>query len=162
MKKSSKICHIQKRFFDTENAVKQRYTVLLARILIPICICYNPAYLDAAGELLPQQIYEEGEKNHIRISYKKEILYGEEITGVYISMNRHVVSLTDTNKGVRAIVELLVNISIISIEPFIVPNSQFTKVCLNLYNIIQCEKRGRGLYLKCQILILPRKRLQWQ
>ena len=68
---------------------------------------HNLAYLDAAGELLPQQIYEEGEKNHIRISYKKEILYGEEITGVYIQHeDRHVVGFTDTNKGVRAIVEL--------------------------------------------------------
>ena len=69
-------------------------------------VCKNDVQL-TAGELLPQQIYEEGEKNHIRISYKKEILYGEEITGVYIQHeDRHVVGLTDTNKGVRAIVEL--------------------------------------------------------
>ena len=76
MKKSSKICHIQK-IFDTENAVKQRYTVL-RRDIDSNMHMHNLAYLDAAGELLPQQIYEEGEKNHIRISYKKEILYGEE------------------------------------------------------------------------------------
>ena len=95
-----------KDFFDTENAVKQRYTVL-RRDIDSNMHMHNLAYLDAAGELLPQQIYEEGEKNHIRISYKKEILYGEEITGVYIQHeDRHVVGLTDTNKGVRAIVEL--------------------------------------------------------
>lgn len=95
-----------KDFFDTENAVKQRYTVL-RRDIDSNMHMHNLAYLDAAGELLPQQIYEEGEKNHIRISYKKEILYGEEITGVYIQHeDRHVVGFTDTNKGVRAIVEL--------------------------------------------------------
>ena len=95
-----------KDFFDTENAVKQRYTVL-RRDIDSNMHMHNLAYLDDAGELLPQQIYEEGEKNHIRISYKKEILYGEEITGVYIQHeDRHVVGLTDTNKGVRAIVEL--------------------------------------------------------
>lgn len=52
-----------KGFFDAENVAKQDYKVL-RRDIDSNMHMHNLAYLDAAGEILPQQIYEEGEKTH--------------------------------------------------------------------------------------------------
>jgi medium-chain acyl-[acyl-carrier-protein] hydrolase len=65
---------------------------------------HNLNYLEAAVEILPQEVYEQGEYNNIRITYRKEILYGEDITGNYVlSDGRHIVYFNDSEGNIRTV-----------------------------------------------------------
>lgn len=67
---------------------------------------HNLSYLDAAYEILPEEVYQGEEFNHIRIAFKKEIKYGEEIVCSYVYADeKHIVTLKDEKK-VRAVIEL--------------------------------------------------------
>lgn len=95
-----------KGFFDNEQIKKQPYYVL-RRDIDSNRHMHNLCYLDAAGEVLPQEIYDKGEMSNIRISYKKEILYGEDIMGGYVFFDgKHIVCFQDSENNIRAIVEL--------------------------------------------------------
>ncbi len=60
---------------------------------------HNLSYLDAAYEILPEEVYQREEFNHIRIVYKKEIKYGEKIVCSYGHVNeKHIVTLKDEKK----------------------------------------------------------------
>lgn len=67
---------------------------------------HNLSYLDAAYETLPEEVYQREEFNHIRMAFKKEIKYGEEIICSYASEGeKHIVTLRDEKK-VRAVIEM--------------------------------------------------------
>lgn len=92
-------------FFCGEQIQKQPYRVLRRDIDTNLHM-HNLSYLDAAYEILPQEVYQQGEKNNVRISYKKEILYGEAVMGGYIHYEgKDVVCFQDSEGTVRAIVE---------------------------------------------------------
>lgn len=96
-----------KDFFDSQPEYSQKYKVLRRDIDTNLHM-HNLSYLDAAYEILPQEIYNQGERNNIRISYKKEILYGEDIIGNYKNkQQKDVVCFKDVEGTIRAVVELM-------------------------------------------------------
>lgn len=95
-----------KGFFDGEDIYKRKYEVLRRDIDTNLHM-HNLSYLEAAYETLPEDIYRKGECSNIRICYKKEIMYGEEIVGKYLHTDgKEVVCFQDTEGGIRAVVEL--------------------------------------------------------
>lgn len=69
---------------------------------------HNLSYLDVAYEMLPEEVYQNIKFGHIRIAFKKEIKYGEEINCIYgVKGDVHRVVLKDERK-VRAVIELYV------------------------------------------------------
>lgn len=96
-----------KDFFDSQPEYSQKYKVLRRDIDTNLHM-HNLSYLEAAYEILPQEIYNRGERNDIRISYKKEILYGEDIIGSYKKwQEKDVVYFKDSEGNIRAVVELM-------------------------------------------------------
>lgn len=69
---------------------------------------HNLAYLKLAYEVLPDEIYENNNFNTVRINYKKEIKYGENILCKYIFENgKHIITIKDENdKVLHSIIEL--------------------------------------------------------
>lgn len=89
-----------------ETSHSQNY-VVLRRDIDANGHMHNLNYLEAAEEILPQDVYDKGEYDNIRITYRKEILYGEDITGSYIlSDDNHVVYFSDSDGNIRAVVAL--------------------------------------------------------
>ena len=72
---------------------------------------HNLYYLDLAYEALPQEIYGKRPFNYVRISYKKEIKFGDIVECKYAKENeKNIVVITDKdNKVIHAIIELCVN-----------------------------------------------------
>lgn len=68
---------------------------------------HNLYYLDFAYEILPKEVYEEGENNNIEIMYKKEIKLGEKIKLLYQYEDANIVSIkSEDEKILHAIVKL--------------------------------------------------------
>ena len=69
---------------------------------------HNTLYLTLAYETLPDDIFESREYDYIRITYKKEIMYGDKITCKYGKINdKHVVVLfNETRDTLSALIEL--------------------------------------------------------
>lgn len=68
----------------------------------------NLRYLDVAKEIIPEEIYNEGDKDNISITYRKEIKYGEKIECGYIKENEKikVILKTENETKPNAIIEL--------------------------------------------------------
>lgn len=67
---------------------------------------HNLNYLDVAYEVLPEEVYKNNNFNNIIIEYKKEIVYGDEITCYYSNENgKHIVTLKTDDK-INAIIVL--------------------------------------------------------
>lgn len=95
-----------KDFFESEPEYSRRYEVLRRDIDTNLHM-HNLSYLDAAYETLPQEVYNQGERDIIRISYKKEILYGEDIIGSYKKFQgKDIVYFKDAEGIVRAVIEM--------------------------------------------------------
>lgn len=95
-----------KGFFDSYDVYSRKYEVLRRDIDTNMHM-HNLSYLEAAYETLPLEVYNKGECNNIRISYKKEIMYGDEIVCKYVhTEGKEVVCFQDTEGAVRAVVEL--------------------------------------------------------
>ena len=69
---------------------------------------HNLYYLDLAYEALPEEVYSQRPFDNVRISYKKEIKYGDTVKCQYTKSNgKNVVVITDEeNKIIHAIIEL--------------------------------------------------------
>lgn len=69
---------------------------------------HNLNYLDFAYEVLPEEIYNKPELKNIRISYKREIKFGDTVKCLYsYENNKHVVTIKDLeNKIIHAIIEI--------------------------------------------------------
>lgn len=66
----------------------------------------NIAYLKVAYEILPYEIYNEKTFDNIRITYKKEIKYGEKVDCYYNQKgNKHIITIKSEDKT-NAIIEL--------------------------------------------------------
>jgi medium-chain acyl-[acyl-carrier-protein] hydrolase len=90
----------------SQTSHSQKY-VVLRRDIDANRHMHNLNYLEAAVEILPQEVYEQGEYDNIRITYRKEILYGEDVTGNYVlSDGRHIVYFNDSEGNIRSVVAL--------------------------------------------------------
>lgn len=69
---------------------------------------HNLNYLDFAYEILPDEVYNNDELNNVRISYKKEIKYGETIKILYsYEDNKHIITIKDKeDTKIHSIIEL--------------------------------------------------------
>ena len=69
---------------------------------------HNLNYVDLANEALPEEVYNKGNLNNIRITYKKEIKLGETVNCKYSFENgKHfVVVKSQDDKSIHALVEL--------------------------------------------------------
>lgn len=69
---------------------------------------HNIHYLELAYEMLPQEVYEKGIYNNFRISYKKEIKFGDIISCCYtFENNKHsIVFKNEKENAINSIVEL--------------------------------------------------------
>lgn len=66
----------------------------------------NIAYLVLAYEMLPDEVYENNLFKNIRITYKKELRYGETVKCYYTNKeNKHIITIKSEDK-INAIVEL--------------------------------------------------------
>lgn len=66
----------------------------------------NLAYLDMAYEIIPENIYKTKVFNNIRITYKKEIIYGEKVECYYtVNDDRYIIEVKNKEK-LKAVVEL--------------------------------------------------------
>ena len=66
----------------------------------------NIAYLKVAYEILPDDVYEKNLFNNIRITYKKELMYGESTRCFYNKVDdKHIITMKAEDK-VNAIIEL--------------------------------------------------------
>lgn len=66
----------------------------------------NISYLELAYEILPDEVFYENIFKNIRITYKKEIKYGEEVSCYYsFKENKHIITIKNENI-VNAIIEL--------------------------------------------------------
>ena len=66
----------------------------------------NLSYLDMAYEILPDNIYNNKVFNNIRIVYKKEILYGENVECYYEEQNNKHIITAKSQDNINAIIEL--------------------------------------------------------
>lgn len=76
----------------------------------------NIAYLELAYEALPYDVYDENEFKNVRITYKKEVKYGDIVNCYYTNKdNKHIITImseefleenAESSKKVNAIVEL--------------------------------------------------------
>ncbi len=67
---------------------------------------HNISYLEVANEILPFEIYEKNVFNNIRISYKKELKYGDNVDCYYSKEdNKHIITLKNGDI-LNAIIEL--------------------------------------------------------
>ena len=66
----------------------------------------NLSYLDMAYEILPEDIYNNKVFNNIRIVYKKEILYGENVECYYEEQNNKHIITAKSQDNINAIIEL--------------------------------------------------------
>lgn len=71
---------------------------------------HNISYIDVANEILPENIYDNPNYNCLRITYKKEAKYGQEISCFYAEENDCHFVVMNSDKGVHAIVELGIDI----------------------------------------------------
>lgn len=69
---------------------------------------HNTLYLSLAYEALPDEIYNEREFDYFRVTYKKEIMYGDIVKCKYANINnKHIIVLyNETKETLSAIVEL--------------------------------------------------------
>ena len=67
---------------------------------------HNLSYLDMAYEILPDNIYNNKVFNNIRIVYKKEILYGENVECYYEEQNNKHIITAKSQDNINAIIEL--------------------------------------------------------
>ena len=69
---------------------------------------HNLNYVDLANEALPEEVYNNGNLNNIRITYKKEIKLGETVKCKYsfVDGKHFVVIKSQDNKTIHALVEL--------------------------------------------------------
>ena len=69
---------------------------------------HNLYYLDLAYEVLPDDVYSLDEFNNVRISYKREIKFGEEIKCMYKQENgKHIVAIKSKDEKVlHSIIEM--------------------------------------------------------
>ena len=69
---------------------------------------HNLYYLDLAYEVLPDDVYNLDEFNNVRISYKREIKFGEEIKCMYKQENgKHIVAIKSKDEKVlHSIIEM--------------------------------------------------------
>ena len=66
----------------------------------------NIAYLELAYEVLPEDVYMENTFENVRITYKKEVRYGEKVNCYYTNKDcKHIVTIKSDNK-VNAIIEM--------------------------------------------------------
>lgn len=67
---------------------------------------HNLSYLEMAYEVLPQEIYKNKIFDNVRIAYKKELVYGQDV-GCYYSQqgDKHIVT-AKSNGNINAIIEL--------------------------------------------------------
>lgn len=67
---------------------------------------HNLSYLDMAYEILPQDIYKNKIFDNVRIVYKKEIVYGENIKCYYSEYEDKYIITVKTEDKINAIIEL--------------------------------------------------------
>ena len=69
---------------------------------------HNLNYLDLANESLPEETYEKGQLNNVRITYKKEIKLGEIVKCTYsFEDGKHFVTVKSQDESVlHALIEL--------------------------------------------------------
>ena len=67
---------------------------------------HNISYIDAANEILPDNVYDNEEYNCLRVTYKKEARYGQEIECVYAQENDCHYVCMQSESGIHAIMEL--------------------------------------------------------
>lgn len=69
---------------------------------------HNLNYLDLAYEVLPKEVYEKCDFSNVRITYKKEIKFGEEVNCLYALENdKHIITIKSLdNKTIHTIIEL--------------------------------------------------------
>ncbi len=67
---------------------------------------HNLNYLDMAYEILPEEIYKTKVFDNVRIVYKKEILYGENIECYYEEENNKHIVVAKIEDKIHAIIEL--------------------------------------------------------
>lgn len=66
----------------------------------------NIAYLELAYEILPENIYNENMFKNVRITYKKEVKFGDKVNCYYTNKeNKHIVTIKSEDK-INAIIEL--------------------------------------------------------
>lgn len=89
-----------------ERAVSKEYTVTRRDIDINRHM-HNINYLDAALEIIPQEIYEKGHFDDVLVQYKKELKLYDKVDCRYICIeNRHIVVMR-TGHNVNAVVEFI-------------------------------------------------------
>ena len=67
---------------------------------------HNLGYLDMAYEILPDDVYKNKIFDNVRITYKKEIVYGEKIECYYSEHNDKYIISAKTKHKVNAVLEL--------------------------------------------------------
>ena len=66
----------------------------------------NIAYLELAYEILPENVYNENMFKNVRITYKKEVKFGDKVNCYYTNKeNKHIVTIKSEDK-INAIIEL--------------------------------------------------------
>ena len=67
---------------------------------------HNLSYLDMAYEILPDDIYKNKIFDNVRITYKKEIVYGEKVECYYAEHNNKYIITAKTKDKINAVIEL--------------------------------------------------------
>ena len=67
---------------------------------------HNLSYLDMAYEILPDDIYKNKIFDNVRITYKKEIVYGEKVECYYAEHNDKYIVTAKSNDKINAMIEL--------------------------------------------------------
>ncbi|MEG1410927.1 acyl-[acyl-carrier-protein] thioesterase [Clostridium sp.] len=67
---------------------------------------HNLSYLEMAYEILPAEVYKTKTFDNVRIVYKKEIVYGEEVECYYCKQDDKYIITAKTNDKIKAIIEL--------------------------------------------------------
>lgn len=67
---------------------------------------HNLSYLDMAYEILPQDVYKNKVFDNVRITYKKEIVYGEAVECYYTQQDDKHIITAKTKDKINAVIEL--------------------------------------------------------
>ena len=67
---------------------------------------HNLSYLEMAYEILPQEIYKNKVFDNVRIAYKKELIYGQDVECYYSQQDDKHIVIAKSNDNINAMIEL--------------------------------------------------------
>lgn len=67
---------------------------------------HNLSYLEMAYEILPQEIYKNKVFDNVRIAYKKELIYGQDVECYYSQQDDKHIVIAKSNENINAMIEL--------------------------------------------------------